>query len=167
LEPRRQTCLLANFNSFVFDYVVRQKLGGITLNFFIVEQFPALPPDTYADKSPWSKKDTLEHWISERVLKLTCAAEDMIPLARACDFRGSRGDGVHRWKEEERADLRAELDAAYFHLYGIGRDDAEYVLSTFTHTGFVPENDRGPGDSGWAVAGIGERVLAAYDALAQ
>ena len=25
----------------------------------------------------------------------------------------------------------AELDAAYFHLYGIDRDDAEYILSTF------------------------------------
>jgi hypothetical protein len=24
----------------------------------------------------------------------------------------------------------AELDAAYFHLYGIDRDDAEYILST-------------------------------------
>ncbi|NOZ40640.1 MAG: hypothetical protein GXP24_10505 [Planctomycetes bacterium] len=25
----------------------------------------------------------------------------------------------------------AELDAAYFHLYGLSRDDAEYILSTF------------------------------------
>jgi hypothetical protein len=25
----------------------------------------------------------------------------------------------------------ADLDAAYFHLYGIDRDDAEYILSTF------------------------------------
>jgi len=25
----------------------------------------------------------------------------------------------------------AELDAAYFHLYGIDRADAEYILSTF------------------------------------
>ena len=27
--------------------------------------------------------------------------------------------------------MLAELDAAYFHLYGIDRDDAEYILSTF------------------------------------
>ena len=26
---------------------------------------------------------------------------------------------------------RARLDALYFHLYGIGRDDADYILSTF------------------------------------
>ena len=27
--------------------------------------------------------------------------------------------------------LRARLDAVYFHLYGIGRDDAKYILGTF------------------------------------
>lgn len=31
----------------------------------------------------------------------------------------------------ERAELMAELDAAYFRLYRLDRDDAEYVLSTF------------------------------------
>ena len=69
------------------------------------------------------------------MLKLTCTADDMIPLAKACDFKGSRGDGVHLWKESERAELRAELDAAYFHLYNIPRPDAKYILSTFTNTG--------------------------------
>ena len=35
------------------------------------------------------------------------------------------------WDEEERRHLRARLDALYFHLYGLSRDDAEYVLDTF------------------------------------
>jgi hypothetical protein len=42
---------------------------------------------------------------------------------------------VWKWKDHERADLRAQLDAAYFHLYGISRDDAIYILSTFQATG--------------------------------
>ena len=33
--------------SFVFDYVVRQKVAGATLKYFIVKQFPTLPPDIY------------------------------------------------------------------------------------------------------------------------
>lgn len=33
--------------------------------------------------------------------------------------------------EEIRAKLRAELDAALFHLYGVTRDDADYILETF------------------------------------
>lgn len=62
------------------------------------------------------------------MLKLTCTANDMLPLAKAAGFK----DGVHKWKEEERAELMAQLDAAYFHLYELSRDDAEYVLSTFS-----------------------------------
>jgi hypothetical protein len=135
-RPRRQTCLLANFNSLVFDYATRQKIGGITLNFFIVEQLPTLPPDTYDDKCPWSKKETLERWISERVLKLSCTAGDMAPLAQACKFSGSEGGGLHKWRDQERTQLRAELDAAFAHLYGVSEDDFAYMLSTFPS---VPE----------------------------
>lgn len=164
--PRLSCCLLSNFNAIVFDYVTRQKIGGITLNFFIVEQLPTLAPDVYADKCPWNKKETLEHWISERVLKLSCTAEDMIPLAKACDFKGGRGDGVHLWKDQERHQLRAELDAAYFHLYGVEREDAEYMLSTFTGTGFIEPDQRLEKDHAWTKGSIGESILDAYDALA-
>ena len=31
----------------------------------------------------------------------------------------------------QRRHLRARLDALYFHLYGLNREDAAYVLSTF------------------------------------
>ncbi|HUY87153.1 MAG TPA: DNA methyltransferase [Pirellulales bacterium] len=131
IEPRRECCLLANLNAFVLDYVARQKVGSVHLNFFIVEQLPTLPPDEYANKCPWSKRETLERWISERVLKLSCTADDMKPLAEACDFRGSQGNGVHKWRVDERIELRAELDAAFAHLYGVSEDDFAYMLSTF------------------------------------
>ena len=165
VKPRLETCLLANLNSFVFDYVARQKVGSVHLNFFIVEQFPTLRPDTYADKCPWSKKESLENWISERVLKLCCTADDMIPLAKACDFKGSRGDGVHLWKDSERAEIRAELDAAYFHLYAVQREDAEYMLSTFSNTGFVSENERESQQLMWKRGSTGEMILEAFDRL--
>ena len=35
------------------------------------------------------------------------------------------------WDPEERRHLRARLDALYFHLYGLSRADAAYILSTF------------------------------------
>ncbi len=38
---------------------------------------------------------------------------------------------LNKWDEAERAELMAELDACFFHLYGIDQDDTEYVLSTF------------------------------------
>jgi hypothetical protein len=127
VDARRQCCLLANLNSLAYDFAARQKVGGVHLNFFIVEQLPTLPPAAYAEKCPWQPRQTLERWISDRVLKLTCTAEDMAPLADAAEFKGR----VHRWNEQERATLMAELDAAYFILYGLDRADVEYILSTF------------------------------------
>jgi hypothetical protein len=127
VSPRALCCLLANLNSFALDFVARQKVGGLHLNFFIVNQLPLFPPVEYAKKCPWDKRATLESWISQRVLKLTCTANDMKPFAEAVGF----DPPVHRWDVEERAELLAELDAAFFVLYGIGREDVEYVLGTF------------------------------------
>ncbi len=136
LTPVRQSCLLANLNAFAYDYCTRQKIGGVTLNFFIVEQVATLPPDAYDKSCPWDHRTTLETWISERVLKLTCTAEDMLPLADACNFtsgslQAEYGGRLNKWDETERSELMAELDAAFFHLYGISRDEVEYILSTF------------------------------------
>jgi hypothetical protein len=127
-SPRLQMCLLANLNCVVLDYVTRQKIGGVTLNFFIVQQLPIFPPDQYAERCPWNKRQTLEKWISDRVLKLTCTANDMKPLADAAGF----DPPVHKWKPAERAEIIAELDAAYMLFYGIKRDEAEYILGTFS-----------------------------------
>lgn len=153
---RRQMGLLANLNSFVFDYLTRQKIGGITLNFFIVEQLPTFPPEKYDEKCPWDKKQTLEKWISDRVLKLTCTADDMRPLADAAGFK----EGVHKWNDAERAQLRAELDAAYFLLYGFTRDEINDVLNGFNGVMKEDEAHGGPGQTRSA-------ILAAFDELGE
>jgi hypothetical protein len=127
ISAREECCLLGNINTLVFDFVARQKVGHIHLNFFIVEQLPMFTPDFYKQRCLWNKKQTLEKWISDRVLKLTCTSNDMIPLAEAAGFKPT----VHKWDNAERLDLMAELDAAYFLLYGIERNDVEYILTTF------------------------------------
>ena len=43
----------------------------------------------------------------------------------------ARKDSGSFYTSQERRHLRARLDALYFHLYGLSRDDAEYVLDTF------------------------------------
>ena len=57
---------------------------------------------------------------------------DMKPLAKAAGF----DPPVYKWDVEEREKLRAELDAAYFRLYGISRDDAarQPLLSSQSQT---------------------------------
>ncbi|MGD0462282.1 MAG: DNA methyltransferase [Tepidisphaeraceae bacterium] len=154
IPAKRQACLLANLNSIPFDYVAKQKVGHIHMNFFIVEQLPTFPPELYDDKCPWNKKQKLEDWIADRVLKLTCTSEDMIPLAAAGGFE----ERVHKWKERERAQLRAELDAAYFILYGIERADIEYILGTFQGVAKEDESHGGVGETR-------ELILEAFDKL--
>ena len=80
--------------------------------------------------------------------------DDMRPLAAA-----AFAAGVHRWDEAERAALRAELDAVYFHLYGLSRAEVDQVLHGFQ--GVVRE-DAAHGRPGPTRAA----VLSAYDGLA-
>lgn len=154
VSVRLECCLLANLNAFVLDYVARQKIGHIHLNFFIGEQLPVFGPDFYEHRCAWSKRERLENWIAERVLKLTCVSNDMKPLAEAARFKPL----IHKWDPSERAQLQAELDAAFFLLYGIRRDDVEYILSTFSG---IRKESSGVlvGDSAL------ERILACYDSF--
>ncbi|MEW6413446.1 MAG: DNA methyltransferase [Candidatus Zixiibacteriota bacterium] len=126
--PLSEMCLLANLNSIPLDFCARQKVGAVTLNFFIVEQLPIFSPDFYNARCRWEQSTQLVTWISERVLKLSCTSNDVISLAESAGFNPP----VHKWKPEERAEIMAELDAAYFILYEIEREDVEYILSTFS-----------------------------------
>jgi hypothetical protein len=48
-----------------------------------------------------------------------------------------------RWDEERRALLRADLDGAFLHVYGLARDEAEHVLDSFTVVRKYEERDLG------------------------
>ena len=50
---------------------------------------------------------------------------------------------VHKWSAAERAELTAELDAAFFLLYGIDREDVQYILGTFRGLGQGEPTGRG------------------------
>jgi hypothetical protein len=119
--------LQANLTSLALDYLARQKLTGVSLTYSIVKQLPVIPPDPYERPCPWDPLILLGKWVACRVLELSYTAWEMAPLAQDLGESGP----PFRWNEERRALLRAELDAAYLHLYGLGREDAGYVLDTF------------------------------------
>ena len=152
VERKMECCLLANLNSYILDFIARQKVGGVNLNFYIIEQLPILPPDFYQKNCPWEKDITLEEWISERVLKLTCTSNDMIPFAEEAGFEPK----VHKWDAVDRQDLMAQIDAAYFHFYGIDRDTVCYILSTFSR---ISES----GSSIFETESITEKILRYFD----
>jgi hypothetical protein len=125
-SPGEIAWLVGSLSSFVFDYVARQKVGGTNLGAYIVEQLPVLPRGSLKSKKI-STSESLEDWLVSRVLELTYTAWDLEPFATNCGYDGP----PFRWDEERRFLLRCELDAAYFHLYGIRRNDVDYILETF------------------------------------
>jgi len=111
--------LCSTMNSLVFDYCACQKTPGTNLNHWILKQLPVLPPENYMPD--------LFAFIRPHVLELTYTAWDLQPFAKDCGYDGP----PFRWDEERRFLLRCELDAAYFRLYGIERDDVDYIMETF------------------------------------
>lgn len=127
-DARQAAMLVANLNSLALDYAARQKVGGTHLSNFILKQLPAFAPATYAAPCEWARHSTsLRDWLLPRVLELTYTAWDLEPFARDCGWFGP----PFIWNDERRFQLRCELDAAFFHLYGLSRDDTAYILDTF------------------------------------
>ena len=126
-DPRLVAALCANLSSIPFDYCARQKAGGLHLTYFTMRQLPALPPTAYALPAPWSSSIPVRDWLLPRVLELTCTAWNLKAFAEDCGDEGA----PFVWDPERRFRLRCEIDAAFFHLYGVSRDDAEYILDTF------------------------------------
>ncbi|SCE87743.1 Methyltransferase domain-containing protein [Micromonospora matsumotoense] len=110
--------LVSNFNSFAFDYLARQKVAGLHLRFTYVKQLPVIDP---------AVASVHREFIEARVLELTYTAYDMTSFASGIGDTGS----PFVWNEQRRRVMRAELDALYFHLYGISRDDVNYIMEAF------------------------------------
>ena len=87
-------------------------------------QLPVIARDSY-DRCFGAK--TAKEIVRDHVLRLTYTADDMSPLARDLGYTGL----PFVWDAEERRHLRARLDALYFHLYGLSKDDVGYILDTF------------------------------------
>jgi hypothetical protein len=126
-DPRSITSLMALLDSFCFDFISRQKAGGTHLNFFIVRQLPVPAREKLDSLVPWNSDLTLKDWLSQRTLELSYTSGSLRGFARDLGYDGE----PFVWDVSRRARLRAEIDAAIFHLYGLDRHDTEYILGTF------------------------------------
>ena len=123
-SPRLVAALVGNLSSLALDFAARQKVGGTTLNFFILFQFPVLPPTAYTESDL--------AFIVPRVLELIYTSNALAPFARDLGYDGK----PFAWDEDRRRKLRAELDAHFARAYGLSRDELRYILD--------PEDAMGP-----------------------
>ena len=166
---------LANLNTFVYDYLLRQSLGGLHVSDYITFQIPVVPPALLEGHCEWSvDRQTFVGWLLPRVLELTYTAWDLEAFAQDCGWSGP----PFRWDEERRFLLRCELDAAFFHLY-LGpesewrqqpealtkafptpRHAVDYILDTFP---IVKRKDEAKFNGDYRTKRV---ILEIYDALA-
>lgn len=142
-SPSLAACFFANFCSIVLDYIARQKVSGLNLNFFIVKQLPVFPPEAYSTVNI--------KYIAKRVLELVYTAYDLQPFAKDMCFNGE----PFKWDEDRRATLRAELDAYYAYLYGLDRDELRYILD--------PQDVYGPDFPGETFRVLKEKEIKLYE----
>jgi len=120
-------CLLGVLSSFVLDFVARQKIGGLTLNYFYLKQFPVLHPARFDEACAWDSGTTYKDYILKRILELVYTSKDMKPFAESLGYSGH----PFLWGNDQRAELKNDLDAAIFHMYGVEEDDINYIMDTF------------------------------------
>jgi Eco57I restriction-modification methylase len=138
----------ANLNAFVFDFVLRQKLQGQTVNLFILEQLPFITSERFNEPLPTRfaahqraaglmnghhPHPTVADFIVPQVLALSYTAHDLAPLARDLGYVDDAGQVLPPivWNEEDRRARLAALDGLFMHLYGLDEADASHILDSF------------------------------------
>lgn len=126
-------------SSIVFDYVARQKLGGLNMSNFITKQLPILTDEQIPSDMQWEItrrvaeltyfNHDLDGWAEELYDELTDEQQLELPQL------GEKKPFIY--DPERRAVLQAELDAIIGHLYGLNTEDMRYILD--------PEDVCGPG----------------------
>ncbi len=114
IDNRKCGCFLGNMGSIVLDYVARQKLGGLNMSYFTFKQLPFLRTDDYSE--------ACLAFITPRIAMLSCNSVDM--QAFAADL----GHDLVEYDDNARAVAQAELDAYFAQLYGLTREELQFIL---------------------------------------
>ena len=113
--------LCASFNSFALNYLLEARQSGPNVNRGVIAELPIV--DRLIDDHPRFDRA----WFCERTLELVYTAHELAPFARACGYQGR----PFAWSAARRHELRCQLEAALFHLYGFEPDDAARALDRF------------------------------------
>jgi len=119
LHPMVRFYLVALFNSFTLDYLVRQRVAGyhITLSVLMALPIPQASVDHY-----WVRA------LAVRAARLICTTPEFDEAARSAGLQGHK-EGAS--EPAERARLQAEIDGLVAHIYGLTEQEFTHVLSTF------------------------------------
>lgn len=115
--------LTSILNSFIFDFTTRMKMSENLLKSTLWEIAAPTPNDMQA----MFLGAKFSEFCLPRSLELNYVTHALSGIAENLGLSIS----PFKWDEERRFLLRCELDAAFFHLYQIAREDIDYIMDTF------------------------------------
>ncbi len=118
LDHTQRLYVTSVFNSYVFDWFIRQSVTA-HVSFFFVYNTPV--PRLMATDPRFKR-------VVDRAARLICTTPEFDDLAQAVGLSGS-SDGATDPSERQR--LRAELDGLIAHLYGLTEAEFAHILGTF------------------------------------
>jgi hypothetical protein len=118
-DPLIGLLLCSNLNTFILDFVTRSKVSNNNISLFIIKQ---LPIQNY---NCWS--GSLREKVLENTIKLSATSKS---LKSILDDNAAHSDLIS-FELKERFQLQCELDAIYAHLYGLEKDEMDYIMETF------------------------------------
>ena len=152
-SPADRVILSAVLSSLVADYGVRQKTNAMT--FFVIEQAAILERSSLYEDLDWLG-GTASSWLLPRAFELYYTNEELSDLANDLGMEGL----PFVWDSERRAAIQAEIDAAVLHLYGLNKEQASWILDSFTVLRKYEERD-------YREFRTKRLVLSAYEAMAK
>lgn len=145
--------LSAALSTLVVDYAVRQKSNRMT--FFILEQLPMLSRERLQETPSWLG-EMVGVWINKRAIELFYTSCELKALADSVGW----ATPPFKWDSSRRPTLQAEIDAAALHLFGMDKEQVEWILDSFTVLRKYEDRDQ-------KEFRTKRLVLAAYDAMAK
>jgi len=124
VSPRHYVCLAAILSSLVVDYAIRQ--SAMNIKFFVLEQAPILDTVQLSREYEWLGTNPIQ-WLVPRLVELFYTNVELKEFARDLGYEVE----PFRWDHDRRSLIRAEIDAAMLHLYGLDREQAEWILESF------------------------------------
>lgn len=125
--------IISALNSYVVNYVARQKMSGTNLSQFIMRQLPIPSKSRYMDIN--LDGEPIIKRVQEISFKLIYTAQDLDQFAE--DTKYSKKT-TYKFDKSERNELRSELEALYFHIYDLDENDIKYIFDNFNQ---IKNND--------------------------
>ena len=107
------------------------------MNLYILEQLPVITRAAYDRRQ--SATPPPPTWCATTCCTSATPPGTCSPSPKSQGYEGE----PYGWDVEQRRHLRARLDALYFILYGLDRDDAAYVMDSFPIARRNDERDHG------------------------